>query len=188
MTIYASYNSNRYVTGFYSDGEGFHTVDQIPTPNVAITDAVHQALLAGQAQGKLMALDANNNALLIDRSTLVTLADAQATVKTAIKAYRDDLLLLTPFQGKSFQTDLASKMQISTIADSGVVPAYATQWRTADNTYLPMTIDLFIQLKATIMAREGAAYVNSAKLQDQVGNLTKVSDVQSFDFSGGWPV
>jgi hypothetical protein len=185
MTLYANLDADRFVIGFYSDD--FHAADQIPATAVAITEDQHKALLDGQSSGKRMALDASGAPLLIDPNTLVSLADAKTNVKTMIRAKRDALLLLTPFNGKDFQTDLASKIQIMNVVDAGSLPAYAAYWRTADNSYMPMTFDLFVQLKTAIMAREGAAFGASAHHQDAVDALTAAADVLAYDYSTGWP-
>jgi hypothetical protein len=118
----------------------------------------------------------------------VLLAAAKTSVKAAIRDHRDELLLLTPFEGKQIQTDLASKIQIMNVVDAGSLPAYATYWRTADNTYLPMTFDLFVQLKTAIMAREGAAFGASAQHQDAVDAIkTTAADVYAYDWTASWP-
>lgn len=115
------------------------------------------------------------------------LASAKARVKASIRGARDVLLLLTPFHGRVFQTDLASKIQIMNVVDAGALPAYAHYWRTADNTYMEMTFDLFVELKAAIMAREGAAFGASALHQDAVDALATLEAVQAYDYSAGWP-
>lgn len=115
------------------------------------------------------------------------LANAKTLVKAAIRKTRDELLLLTPFNGKLFQTDLASKIQIMNVVNSGSMPSYAQYWRTADNTYMTMTFELFEQLKDAIMAREGAAFGASALHQDNVGGLQTIEAVEAYDFSEGWP-
>lgn len=186
MTIYANLDSNRFIIGFYSDD--FHAADQIPEGAVEITEDTHLALLNGQGAGKRMALDASGNALLIDPATLLSIADAKTQVKGQIRDKRDALLLLTPFNGKVFQTDIASKIQIMNVVDAGTMPDYAKYWRTADNTYVAMTFDLFVQLKTTIMTREGAAFSASAKHQDAVDAITTTAaDVLAYDYSTGWP-
>lgn len=115
------------------------------------------------------------------------IARAKALVKAEIRKKRDALLLLTPFHGQLFQTDLASKIQIMNVVDAGAMPTYARYWRTADNSYMEMTFDLFVELKAAIMAREGAAYGASAQHQDAVDALATLADVQTYDYGAGWP-
>ncbi|MDF2435471.1 MAG: hypothetical protein JWP44_5102 [Mucilaginibacter sp.] len=115
------------------------------------------------------------------------LAELIAQKKADIQTYRDQLCLTTPYNGKVFQTDLNSKIQISVIVFSGTVPDTASQWRTADNSYMPMTLTDYQGLMAAITAREGAAFANSFVLQDAVSKLTTVKKVQAFDITTGWP-
>lgn len=107
--------------------------------------------------------------------------------KSAIRDFRDNLLSLTPFNGKVFQSDLKSKIQIMVVASQPTMPSSATPWRCADNTYQIMTLTLFQQLMITIMAREGAAYKNSSAHQDAVAALTDYDAIINYDYSTGWP-
>jgi hypothetical protein len=178
----AAYDANGAIVAFYD------TVDS-PAPSNAtvidITDAEWQECINNQG-AKIVANGALADAPPPDAAVL--LAAAQAAVKGAIRAHRDDLLLLTPFNGKVFQTDIASKIQIMNVVDAGTMPAYANYWRTADNTYMPMTFELFVQLKSAIMAREGAAFGASAKHQDAVDAIkTTAADVYAYDWSTEWP-
>lgn len=129
-------------------------------------------------------LAAGNTPLPADAPTLDDVKDAK---KAEIRAYRDNLLLLTPFNGKLFQTDTNSKIQIMVIAGQTTLLPSAAKWRTADNTYADMTLELFQQLMSAIMQREGAAFTNSSAHQDSVDALTDVAAVKSYDFSTGWP-
>lgn len=61
MRIYAHIDPARRVLGFYA--EGIHA--DIPDPSVAISDATHAELLAGQATGKIMAVTADGEAELL---------------------------------------------------------------------------------------------------------------------------
>ena len=89
--------------------------------------------------------------------------------------------------GKMIQTDLASKQQIDFISRLAQLPASAQKWRTADNTYLDMTLPMYQQLVGTIMLREGQLFAKSAGLQDAVEAKTTVADVLAIDFTTGWP-
>jgi hypothetical protein len=176
---YAAYDSTGVITGFYD------SVDS-PVPSsataIGITDAQWQTCINQPGCWSV-----TDDELVYTTPAGPTLADAQATVKQAIRNTRDNLLLLTPFQGKQIQTDVASKIQIMVLASQTTLLPSAAQWRTADNSYLPMTLALFQSLMATIMTREGEAYGNSAALQDEVDALTTVAAVQAFDYSIGWP-
>jgi hypothetical protein len=178
----AAFDSTGKIIAFYD------TVDSPAPSGVSVIDITddewHQCVVS---QGsKVVQNGALADAPPPDPAAL--LAAAQTAVKAAIRAHRDDLLLLTPFNGKVFQTDIASKIQIMNVVDSGSLPDYAQYWRTADNTYMAMTFDLFVQLKATIMTREGAAFSASAKHQDAVDAIkTTAADVNAYDWSTGWP-
>jgi hypothetical protein len=178
----AAYDANGNIVAFYD------TVDS-PAPQGAavidITEAEWQFCISNQGS-KIVSNGALADAPPVDPAVL--LAAAQAAVKAQIRAHRDDLLLLTPFNGKTFQTDLTSKIQIMNVVGAGSLPAYATYWRTADNTYMTMTFDLFVQLKSAIMAREGAAFGASAQHQDAIDAIkTTAADVYAYDWSTGWP-
>jgi hypothetical protein len=176
---YAAYDSTGAIVGFYD------SVDS-PVPATAtaigITDAQWQAAISQPGYWMV-----SGDELVATTPAGPTLADMQAIVKQAIRDKRDNLLLLTPFQGKQIQTDVASKIQIMVLASQSTLLPSAAQWRTADNSYLPMTLALFQELMSTIMTREGVAYGNSATLQDQVDALTTVSDVEAFNYTLGWP-
>lgn len=175
---YAGYDQDHYVTGFYDSADS-------PPPSmenvIALTDAQWQAAIG--LGGRLQVSGGD----IIRVPDVINLDDVKATVKQAIRDKRDALLLLTPFNGKVFQTDIASKIQIMVLASQSALLPSAAQWRTYDNTYMTMTLALFQQLMAAIMTREGVAYGNSSKLQDQVDALTTVAAVQAFDITTGWP-
>ena len=177
----AAYDSNGTIISFYDTNDS-------PAPQGAvvidITDDEWLFCISNQG-AKIVKGGALVDAPPPDPS--IALNAAKVYKKNVVKAYRDNLLALTPFEGKQIQSDLASKMQISTVADSGAMPDYAAYWRTADNSYLPMTLALFVQLKQAIMAREGAAFVNSGKLQDEIDALTDLATVNAFDITQGWP-
>lgn len=118
---------------------------------------------------------------------VVDLVALKASVKNSIREFRDNLLLLTPFNGKVFQSDIASKIQIMVVSGQTTMIPSASSWRTADNSYATMTLALFQQLMGTIMTREGAAYANSSKHQDAVDALTKAADVSAYNWTTGWP-
>lgn len=115
------------------------------------------------------------------------LGAVRQVTKDAIKAHRDVLLLLTPFNGKQIQTDLASKLQIMAIASQSTLPASAAEWRTADDSSLSMTLADYQQLYASIMQREGAAFATSKMHQDAVDAMTDGQAILDYDYSGGWP-
>jgi Domain of unknown function (DUF4376) len=176
---FAAYDSTGAITAYYDSADS-------PVPAgvnaIAITDAQWQTALS--QPGWTVA----DGALAYVTPPGPALSDVQASVKAAIRAYRDNLLLLTPFNGKVFQSDLASKIQIMVIAGQSALIPSAALWRTADNTYANMTLPLFQALMGTIMAREGAAYATSARMQDAVDALSSVDDVNAFNYSTGWPV
>jgi hypothetical protein len=116
-----------------------------------------------------------------------SLAEVIDQKKQAIQAYRDQLCLTVTYNGKEFQTDLNSKIQITVIVFSGSMPDSAAQWRTADNTYATMTYADYQGLMTAITTKEGAAFTNSFALQDAVSQLTTVKKVQAFDITTGWP-
>ncbi|WP_423197462.1 Phage tail protein [Cupriavidus sp. H19C3] len=64
MQKFAHIDSSRRVLAFYA--EGIH--EDIPTPSVAISDETHEALLDGQATGKVMMISEEGHALLADPS------------------------------------------------------------------------------------------------------------------------
>ncbi|SAK98587.1 hypothetical protein AWB80_07555 [Caballeronia pedi] len=177
----AAFNESGAIFAFYD------TMDSPAPEGVAVidlTDAEWQ--FCSDNQGSKIV----SNGVLADAPPVdptLMLATAKASVKAQIRDHRDDLLLLTPFNGKSFQTDIASKIQIMNVVDAGSLPAYATYWRTADNSYMTMTFDLFVQLKTAIMVREGAAFGASAQHQDAVDAKTSADAVNAYDWSTGWP-
>lgn len=118
---------------------------------------------------------------------VMNLSQAQESVKTRIKSIRDKKLEKTPFAGKQIQTDLGSKQQIDFISRLPALPPTATKWRTADNTYLDMTSQLYQQLAGTIALREGQLFAKSAALQDAVDAKTTVEEVLALDIENGWP-
>lgn len=62
---YAHLDADRFVIGFYDDE--WHG-DAIPSDAIAISDEQHQWLLAGQATGKRMKVDADGAHALVDRA------------------------------------------------------------------------------------------------------------------------
>lgn len=74
--------------GFYDDA--IHTGNQIPKDVVSVSADQYQALLEGQAQGKLITADANGNPVLSDPPA-PSLADVQATALKTIDADAETL-------------------------------------------------------------------------------------------------
>jgi hypothetical protein len=176
----ATYDAAGNLINFYDDA-----ISPAPqgVPTIALTTDEWQAWSARQS-----AYIVQNGALVLAPvDPNAGLAEAKVAVKATIRAERDALLLLTPFNGKQFQTDTNSKIQIMVIAGQSELLPSAAKWRTADNTYADMTLDSFRQLMAAIMTREGKAFTNSAAHQDAVDALTTLEAVNSYDFSGGWP-
>jgi len=117
----------------------------------------------------------------------VVLAAARESVRMAIRLKRDSLLPLTPFDGCVFQTDAASQQRIMGLASARVLPDGALRWRTADNTYAPMTLKRFVALRDAILARECAVFSASAMHQEALGALATPDAVQTYDWRQGWP-
>lgn len=69
--------------GFYDDS--IHSATQIPTDAVPITEAVWQALLAGQSEGQTIVADANGNPIL-QAPPALTLLQVQTAALTSIDA------------------------------------------------------------------------------------------------------
>jgi len=180
---YFAYDDTGKFIGFYDD-----SVCPLPAgvPAIPISDAEWTACAANISK-YIVDLTTRTLADAPPVDPAIVLADAKSSVKADIRKERDDLLLLTPFNGKVFQTDTNSKIQIMVIAQQAALLPSAAKWRTADNSYADMTLDLFKQLMAAIMTREGQAFANSAAHQDAVDALLTVDAVSGYDFSGGWP-
>lgn len=128
----------------------------------------------------------NGEPVVIEKAQM-SLAAAQATIKKRVKALRDQIASLVPFEGKLIQSNESSKIQILAIVVGGTMPESAANWRTYDNTALPMNYEKFQLLYSTIMNWEGGAYVRSAFHQDAINALTDSAAVLAYDYSTGWP-
>lgn len=177
---FAAYDATGEIIAFYDD------VDS-PAPQgvntIPLSTDQWQACISGSGTYLVQ----NDALVLAPVDSNAELANAKAAVKAAIRAKRDAMLVLTPFDGRQFQTDTNSKIQIMVIAGQSTLLPAAAKWRTADNTYADMTLDSFKQLMAAIMTREGEAFTNSAAHQDAVDALTTLEAVKGYDFTGGWP-
>lgn len=153
MRIYAHIDSARRVLGFYA--EGIHA--EIPDPSVAISDATHAELLAGQATGKIMAVTANGQAEFFDPPPL-SLGQIRNQLLGRIDRSADAARLAVagdPLRAAEYQIAEAEAKTYQAAGYSGECPPSVKSWAEAKNWTSKQAAD---NILAEAAAWNGALY------------------------------
>jgi uncharacterized protein DUF4376 len=116
--------------------------------------------------------------------------------KNEVDSLRDAKLAAGfPFMGKVIQFDPRSEAKITgghalaRDARDGLIPWPADfRWRTADNTFLPLTMEQMLQLGQTAAGIADAMLKRGWAHKDAIEAMTEPAAVQAYDITAGWPL
>lgn len=154
--------------------------DNIPADAVEIYEAVHAALLEGQAVGKIIVSDENGFPVLQDppKTTIPEMWER-------IKAERERRKVGGVKVGAHwFHTDDSSKIQYIGLAMMGAGMQASLKWKKMDGTFVTMTPELAGQVLQAVAALDVTAF---AKAEEHRVAMEASADPASYDFSTGWP-
>lgn len=116
------------------------------------------------------------------------LEDRQAAAWEAIKRKRYDVAVAGVYVSsvnKVFHTDDVSVIQYNNIGNMIALNTYEPiQWKVKDNTWLTLTVPLFKELQAAMVARTNEAYQVA---EHHKAEMLKAEDPELYDFTTGWP-
>lgn len=177
--------------GFYS-----HEIhgETIPADAVEISAADHAALLEAQSHGQRIEADASGKPVAVDPPP-----PTAAEVWNRIKAQRDSALLGGVKVGaKWYHTDDASRIKYLALlkmaeqalaagASGATVLQYGgvdIQWKTLDNTFAAMTVQLAQEVFAAVAGLDFTAF---AVAEQHRMAMEAAADPAAYDFTTGWP-
>lgn len=158
--------------------------DNIPADSVEITVEEHQALLAGQSNGKRIVADAAGRPVLADPPALTV-----AEVWGRIKAERDrrkagGVKVKVGTVNKWFHSDDASRIQQMCLVMMGASIPADLQWKTMDGSFVTMTQAVAQSVFAAAAANDQAVF---AAAETHRVAMEASADPASYDYSAGWP-
>lgn len=90
-----------------------------------------------------------------------------------------------PSVDKVFHTDDVSIIQYNNIGNMIALGNYEPiRWKVKDNTWLTLTVPLFKELQAAMVARTNEAYQVA---EHHKAEMLKAEDPELYDFTTGWP-
>lgn len=110
----------------------------------------------------------------------------KAAIWERIKSERDRRILAGGYRVGDhwFHSDMLSRtQQIGLVMMGGSIPA-GLQWKTMDGTFVAMTPQLASQIFAAAAVSDQAIFTTA---EGHRLALESCPDVESYDFSGGWP-
>ena len=157
--------------------------DNIPADAVEITDEEHQALLAGQSNGKRIVADAAGRPVLADPPALTV-----AEVWAQIKGERDrrkvgGVKVKVGTTNKWFHSDDASRIQQMGLVMMGAGIPANLQWKTMDGSFITMTQALATSVFGAVAASDQTVF---AAAETHRVAMEASADPASYDYSGGW--
>ena len=166
--------------GFYD--ETIHATTQIPADAVEITRAEHEALLIGQAQGKLISTGTLGKPVLTDPPPK-PLTEVKATKLAQLEQARDAAERANvTVGGNVYPASEAFHAKVSrAINQSGrgkPIAGAADAWRTADMKPVVMTAALLELIEDAITAQGAAAWTRFGQRFDAVQAATTNAAVE----------
>lgn len=106
-----------------------------------------------------------------------------------IKEFRQKVIasgVLIPSVNKVFQTDQYSMTQYAQIASMIALDNYTpVEWKTLDNTWVTLTVELLKELQQTIRQRTDRAF---AVAEEHKAKMMVSDNPEEYDYSTGWEV
>lgn len=113
----------------------------------------------------------------------------QAEVWELIKQQRQSVIesgVFLPSVDKVLQTDQNSMGQYSNIATMIALDNYTpVEWKTLDNTWVTLTVEVFKELQQTIRQRTDRAF---AVAEEHKAKMLETDNPEEYDYSTGWEV
>ena len=166
--------------GFYDDT--IHTAAQIPSDAVAITEAQHQALLAGQADGQLITAGSDGKPVLTDPPA-PALVDVQAnalkTIDAEAEVLRGKYITANSGQVATYLMKQAEASAFKTAGYTGDVPGLVQAEADATGSTAKAAADAILAQYAAWSALAAAIETARRKAKIAVGAAATVDAVNS---------